>query len=153
MDDLAAFLGQRYDEAEALARGVEDHSAPWDGQWVAEESGRALRTRNGWVLTYLPYPDREFAPGFLDHVAAVDPAHRLADIALKRAILALHFFVVSKREQHRYDSYSGVPIGGQHDGHCAICGWFDPEHGGCLTVRQLGTEFSGHPGYRSEWAP
>src|ERR1700761_3689248 len=102
MDDLAAFLAARYDEAEALARGVEDGSAPWPGQWEAD-GNRAVRTYNGHVLAYARHG--EFKPGFAAYVADTDPAHRLADIKLKCAILAMW------RDCDGYDLPPGVSEG------------------------------------------
>jgi hypothetical protein len=57
---IRAFLAARLDEDERIARGVQDNSAPWNGEWANDRNG-ALRTRNGWVLAYLP-DGRPFPP-------------------------------------------------------------------------------------------
>lgn len=95
IDDLTAFTGERYGEAEQEVS---------DGDWMGL------------------------------------PERRLADIKLKRAILAAH--------PHTADTLWA----------CWICG-FDAEEGRkdrkhwCATVRQLGTEFASHPAYKAEWVP
>lgn len=148
---LGAFLDARYGEAEAMARDLIESEAA-AAEWHEQSSGV--------LVTGPPEHDDAWAGMFAigdsritRFIAATDPAHRLADIALKRAILALHRSTVTKREQHAFDSSTGEPIPDEYDGDCELCGWFDPEAGGCKTVRQLGTEFSGHPGYKQEWAP
>jgi hypothetical protein len=142
MDGLVEFLAARYDEAEALARGVDDHSEPWPGQWKAD-GNLAVRTYNGHVLAYAQHG--EFKPGFAAYVADNDPAHRLADIALKRAILAEHApYDCSEPAVQR----------------CTRCASDDAYPNGvavmaaypCATARQLGNEFSKHPEYKAGWA-
>jgi uncharacterized protein DUF6221 len=80
------------------------------------------------------------------------PQRMLREVAAKRTIMALHYSVVSKCEQARYDSYTGAPIPDEYDGHCEICGWFDPSQGGCLTVRHVGAIWRDHPDYDPAWA-
>lgn len=93
MVDIAAFLTARLDEREAVARAVDDNSPPFDGQWK-NDNNRALRTYNDWVLAYKPNAD-PWPTGVLDHIAANDPAHVLADIAAKRAIVEDYQVVVA----------------------------------------------------------
>ena len=148
MDDLTAFLNARYDEAEASAKAA---LGSGDGAWRAGY-------RPDEDIRFVVFDSREVRGGAIDegtlrHIAANDPAHRLADIALKRAILAEHRLTVTKAETYRFDSHTGEPIPERYDGDCEICGWFDPEQGGCATVRHLGTEFAGHQGYRPAWKP
>lgn len=85
-DRLVASLTAALDEEEAAAKAVEDNSAPWDGQWEADEN-LALRTRNGWVLATALRPGVEFCPGVLPHIARQDPARTLRRIAAHREIL------------------------------------------------------------------
>ena len=112
IDELTAFLNARYDEAEALAKAAAAH----------------LRVHNPerW---YEADDDRFAYPEDAAFIAANDPAHRLRDIALKRAILA--------DCRRCLDSISW--------GHRAV---FIER-----VVRQFGTEFSDHPDYRQEWKP
>lgn len=116
MDDLAQFLADRYDQAEANAREALE-------QW----------------------PDTHFTfePGSLVIVRfhrENDPAHRLADIKLKRAILNLYLnaaAIIGQRGSAAHD--------------CLVAARelaaLEP------AVRQLGTEFSQHPEYKQEWRP
>lgn len=137
-DEFAAWLGACYDEAERDARQALDAKPVSEPRYPA----------GGDLMT------SAVALGLFH--ARNNPAHRLADIALKRAILALHA-VETQREQRRAlaeDIAAGKPLWWYEDVHvCVICGWFDSATGGCDTVRQLGTEFSGRPGYRQEWRP
>jgi Family of unknown function (DUF6221) len=130
-DGLPEFLADRYAEAEALVLAVEDNSAPWPGRWKGDGANFALRTYNGWSLARAATVEGGFPPGVLPYIVANDPAHRLADIRLKRAILGEH-----------------LKIGGS----CRMCIDWPPKPYPCATVRHLGTEFTEHPAYRSEWA-
>jgi hypothetical protein len=92
----------------------------------------------GCVVIYEDEP----RPGLLDYIALNEPAARLRDVRLKRAILA----------GHRPDEYDPE--------YCRTCvqaepGWAStaPAETPCETVRQLGTEFSRRPDYREEWKP
>lgn len=116
--DLAAFLAERYDEAggsaQKLLRTAQDVR-------LALQDPRLLgRIIPGWHS----WPDVEAMC-----------TSRLADIALKRAILAGHTPVRS----------SGRTMCRTCLGSCT----FWP----CATVRQLGTEFADHAAYLREWAP
>lgn len=125
--NLADFLAARYDEAEKLAREAE----AFDG---------AVSHR------YYPGPDGDLLGsitlGMFHH--ANRPKLRLADIKLKRAILAEHERV--KSADHGYG--------------CKTCDWDSHCEGvmvgtdqWCATVRQLGTEFDQHEAYQAGWAP
>jgi hypothetical protein len=87
MPDLHGWITQQIDRVEETARAVEDHSAPWDGQWIADGSD-AARTYNGHVLFYgHNYP---LKAGLVAHVVAHDPAAVLRRCAADRKILARH---------------------------------------------------------------
>jgi hypothetical protein len=103
-DDLIAFLRARIGEDEAVARAVEDRSAPWEGRWMADGPD-CLRTYNGHVLTYghrttdgrdLPIP---LKAGLVEHWARHDPARVLREVEAKRGIVAQY---ESAREQVRH---------------------------------------------------
>ena len=88
--DLHAWITQQVDRVEETARAVEDRSAPWDGQWMADGNS-AVRTFNGHVLFYRHGP-ASLKPGLADHVAhdkvirallAIDPH---AEIRTAKAI-------------------------------------------------------------------
>lgn len=86
--DLHGWIAQQVDRAEETARAVEDRSAPWDGQWMADGNS-AVRTVNGHVLFYRHGPD-PLKPGLADHVALNDPAATLRRCEADRRVLARH---------------------------------------------------------------
>lgn len=86
--DLHAWITQQVDAVETVARAVEDRSAPWDGQWMADGNS-AVRTVNGHVLFYRHGP-APLKPGLADHVALNDPAAVLRRCEADRRILARH---------------------------------------------------------------
>lgn len=126
-DDLIAFISARYDRAEARAKAAGGDGP--DGRWRRSgvRLGRIETASDNVVTSGEGSPDAMQAA----HIAAVDPAHRLRDVALKRAILAGHTIGHDPCDAHDASLRSA---------------W-------CATVRQLGTEFSGHDGYRPGWAP
>jgi hypothetical protein len=149
MEDLADFLAARYDEAEALVRAAMDDTRhcsscdPASGEWAVDPTHPPLLLDKGSdaTVTY----DESAPKGLFGYLVSVDPAHRLADIALKRAILAEHA---------PYDC--GEPAVQR----CTRCASDDAYPNGvavmaaypCATARQLGNEFSKHPGYKAGWA-
>lgn len=158
--DFAAFMTARYDEAEARARAASSEhlcEEARDGQWqtvghryVRYDSGSgetvtAIDVKGSPALWY----EQIWVKGDPDSAVAtfiigVDPKHRLEDIALKRAILALH----------RPDG-AKWPICAECSCEGSLAGTDCPASvpWPCTTARQLGTEFSGHPDYRAEWKP
>ncbi|MFD3827697.1 DUF6221 family protein [Streptomyces sp. NPDC058621] len=137
-DALVQFLRARLDDDEQVARRVEDQSAPWGGQWVADEAG-ALRTRNGHVLAYghvstdgreLPIP---LKPGLVEHWARHDPARALADVDAKRQ--ALDHYERCVRHIRGDDAYvlAEGAVGRQ--------------------VQYMALPYADHPDYRKEWKP
>jgi hypothetical protein len=131
VDDLIAFLRAQLDEDERIARAVEDRSAPWDGQWMADGNS-AVRTLNGHVLFYR-HDSGPLEPGLVDHVVRHDPARVLREIDAKRRILAEH----------------------------ALNGWVcDTCDNGeveqvfpCRTLRLLALPYADRPGYLDSWRP
>lgn len=148
--DLAAFLAARYDEAEALARTADP--GPWHVRNLGRHDLSAVIRKTGETpVSHLPegpliaqFEGPRAARNGL-HVAASDPARRLADIRLKRAILAEHPHAKAEWPNSK------------HGFGCSTCDWDrDFGQGGdgwCATVRQLGTEFAECDGYRDEWRP
>jgi hypothetical protein len=86
--DLHAWITQQVDRVEEIARAVEDRSAPWDGQWMADGNS-AVRTANGHVLFYR-HDSAPLKPGLAHHVALNDPAAVLRRCEADRRILARH---------------------------------------------------------------
>lgn len=146
-DDLARFLADRYDEAEALARaageGDEHGGLAWH-QYDPERAPGKIVDKHGCTIVYDEGSPTADEAAF---IAAVDPAHRLADIALKRTILAEH---------KHYDEFADSAVS-VHFG-CELCHWHSeygipPGVDWCATVRQLGTEFASHSAYKESWKP
>lgn len=138
--DLIAFMKARLDEDEALARAVEDRSAPWDGQWVAEEGGNAIRTVNGHVLAYgQTYPPRR---GLAAHIAHHDPARVLREVERGRRLL--------KRYENAVTACTHVSSArarftrGQDEGYREA--YLD-------AIRDAAEAHAGHSAYREEWRP
>lgn len=128
MSDLVEFLRARVDEDAAYAR-----CAMWEGS----------DNRADWSLPCSATVDvggDTFYAGDRDvaqHVARHDPARVLAEVAAKRAIVALH---------------------GERDGECMSCaygGGFSVRYDDhpCDTLRHLAAVYAGHVDYRAEWAP
>lgn len=139
-DDFGRFLADRYDEADALARAA---STSPKGKWgprLDESIGGHLLDDAGEIVVY---DESAPSPWQFDHIAANDPAHRLADIKLKRAILALHHPDGDKWPDCKECSCRGALA-------ATDCGGTVPWP--CATARQLGTEFAEHPAYKEEWA-
>ena len=119
MDGLADFLATRYDEAEEMAQDLaRSYPGPWsaDHSWVSDAAGNTV-VHDEYHWSALPY------------IAANDPADRLADIALKRAILA---------------DIARI---------CEVSNDLGSFRLAVRTMRQLGTEFDKHADWRPGWAP
>ena len=133
MDDLSAFLAARYGEAEAAAT---------PGRDALDDLRFELKRGD----PYEQHLSSRIEDG-LDSQTRVWRELVLRDIALKRAILAEHQHVMADAVTSRGPESFGcrtcdcIPDEGTYGG-----GW-------CATVRQLGTEFSDHPGYKPGWAP
>jgi hypothetical protein len=132
MDELVRWLGEQLDEDERIARAVEDRSAPWDGQWVADGND-AARTYNRHVLFYgHNYP---LKPGLVAHVVEHDPARVLREIEADRELLR---------------QYAEVAANDVDDVEYAH-GWANALG---LAVRLRATAYRDRPGYRGEeWVP
>lgn len=135
MDELVRWLGGQLDEDERIARAVEDRSAPWDGQWMADGNS-AVRTYNGHVLFYR-HGSGPLKPGLADHVAEWDPARVLREIDAKRKVL-------DWLEDVRAEAVDPEN------------GYVDPERGQDAAtlrgvVRMLALPYADRPGFREEW--
>ncbi|MCK2144874.1 DUF6221 family protein [Streptomyces sp. WAC00276] len=133
--DLITFLRARLDEDEAVARAVEDRSAPLTGQWEADGE-TALRTANDHVLAHLP-EGRPFKPGVLPHIARHDPARTLAEVEAKRK--AIHIY-----EQAAHSLGASVPGTPPHD---LMTGAANTAR---AILQALATAYADHPDYREE---
>lgn len=100
---ITEFLTARYDEREAAAR--EASAGPWavrpngDSPWVTRQGQPDV-----WLAITSPDPGASKAAN-ADHIALNDPAHVLADIAAKRAIVAS---VVSGEAHEVAETMSGL---------------------------------------------
>ena len=175
MDDFAAFIAARYGEAEALAKAatpgpwiVGGSAMPWIAERITADGGR-IRVIAGTRYEGESPAIEKVADAV--YIADNDPAHRMADIKLKRAILARvvaipHEYVegdpwYSCRQAVRpsWDVDDSEP--GEPDEPGSGCSR-DDAGGPCdcgrdglvgTILRQLGTEFSSHPAYPAKWAP
>ena len=121
MDLITWYLAQ-LDEDEAAAR-----SAYYEGQrWLSEEED-VLRWPDD-ELVHIAARKRDAA-----HIVRHDPAHVLADIAARRAIVALH------TGMHECSSF-GDAFRCVHE--------FEV----CDTVRHLASVYAHRPGYDPAWA-
>lgn len=137
MVDLVQWLRAQLDEDERIARAVEDRSAPWDGQWMADGNS-AVRTLNGHVLFYR-HDERPLKPGLTEHVARHDPARVLREIDAKRRIIDE---IVPRMNQmdDQLEAEFGTPRNPE------------PYESGNL-LRLLALPYADRDGYREEWAP
>jgi hypothetical protein len=124
VDDLVQWLRAQLDEDERIARAVEDRSAPWDGQWVAD-GDNAARTFNGHVLFY--GHSGPLKPGLVAHVVEHDPARVLREIDAKRKRLA----ALAEAIAAGHDSYDLASE--------------------LLPLEAL--PYADRPGYRDDWRP
>jgi Family of unknown function (DUF6221) len=142
-DGFAGWLAARYDEAEARAKAAAaDGTAEWHLSEHDPIDPSRIYDATGEVVVY---DEGAPSPNEAAHIAACDPAHRLADIALKCAILAMYVDTRAALDRAR-------DMPGEH----AARDYLDAERELCAlepVVRQLGTEFAGQPGYREEWRP
>jgi hypothetical protein len=151
--DRVAFLRARLAEDEQVARAVEDNSAPWEGEWVNDDN-RAIRTYNGWVLTF-QRPPNTFCPGFGDHVARFDPARALAEVAAKRRIL--DEWECAARRQRETAELHAIYFGRDRAkaNELQATGRFleGAERALALAVAALTVPYAQHPDFREEWTP
>lgn len=154
---LLLFLGQRFDEAERIARAA--HAAD-PGPWRASASTRedsGLRTGQGSGMVFAadgePLWDCEgtsilcMTAASSVHTAHHHPQQMLADVAAKRRIVALHAPVVLRGGAGaRYFDTTTV---------CRSCEPPQfPEHAfPCPTLRLLALPYADRLGYKPEWAP
>lgn len=138
MVDLVQWLRAQLDEDERIARAVEDRSAPWDGQWMADGNS-AVRTFNGHVLFYR-HDERPLKPGLADHVAEHDPARVLREIDAKRKILAECSYWYDRVNASATEKHPQPDLGARFEVAMPI-------------LLLLALPYSDRPGYREEWAP
>ncbi len=131
MDDLIAFLLDRLDEAEAVAKAASP--GPWrvnstsypESIYSAEDDDVVSGGRWGGEASIFDQDKDAF------FIAYQHPARVLADVAAKRQIIKLHQPCVDEPE-------------------CHVCGPHGSS-GACLTLCLLALPDAGHPDYREEW--
>jgi Family of unknown function (DUF6221) len=131
--DITAFLGARLDEDERAAKAacLQRRSLAWSvdpeewaaGVGVKDGEGKSVAVAHG---TYRA-----------EHIARHDPARVLADVAAKRAIVALH-----------------DDEGGAHEcvGHDSAWGTVTDYERDCRTLRLLAAPYADHPDFDPAWA-
>lgn len=149
MTDLIAFLKARLDETERLA----ELQPPWpwklnaegDEIWADDEelvasayalSGGQQRATAAWIVRH-------------------DPAHVLADIEAKRAIIDLHQITATREDNYPFNPFTGERNKDEFDVSCSVCGWVDHDDrdSACTTLRLLALPFASHPDYQESWRP
>ena len=155
--DLIKFLNARLDEDELAAQNAGGETWDFTGancEVRVRPSGRKQYGDFGRIIAYCRHGSEltdDLALAI--HVAHNDPARVLREVAAGRLLLELHWLQVIKAETYPFDSYTGEPIPERYEGDCAVCGWFDPVQGGCLTVRHYAAIYSDHPDYDPAWKP
>lgn len=143
MKDLAAFLLARYDEREELARDASRRRGPvWAvkdepvRRWGEDPQDVIILARGKPIIK--AYEDNG---GILvaEHIAAHDPASVLADLASKRAIVAMH-------TQIDY-----LPPWGEPDGDELPCLGGGFSDGYWTALVHLTAPFREHPEYDLRW--
>jgi uncharacterized protein DUF6221 len=135
MDELVRWLGEQLDADERIARAVEDRSAPFDGQWIADGNS-AVRTLNGHVLFYR-HDSGPLKLGLVDHVVAHDPSRVLRETAAKRQLLDDY---VSAQEIVDATAHPDMYDVGRAQGLEEA-------------VRRRAEAYADRPGFKEEWRP
>lgn len=151
VDDLIVWLRAQWDAEERTAKaaaslcGCHPPSPNWafaddenDGRIVIADEPHGYHPLVGRLGICRRWNRSVSDMFFARHIAYWDPARVLADIAVKRSVLAEH------------ESYGG------YGEHCRTCHHpHDQLAAGapspCLTVRLLAQPYSGRPGWRQEW--
>jgi hypothetical protein len=164
MDELIAFLRDRYADIERIALDVPDG---WRVPWAVahhyvrtreayHDLGEDLSARHRAVANLsLTVGNYECEQAVGKHIARHDPARVLADVAAKRAILDLHYII--ERKVNWTDAEGDERQ--DHQPVCVICVEkystvnVPADLGPCETVRLLALPFADHPGYQESWKP
>jgi hypothetical protein len=140
VDELVAFLTARWDERERVALAAQA-AAP--GMWMRNGEGDLRSDGTGGNGYFATGPwDGGIDDAITEHMLLGDPASVLADIASKRAILALH-----GDSDFPYDPKSAGPGNYSWTAQCQGC----YEDAPCRTVRLLAQSYAGQDGWREEW--
>jgi hypothetical protein len=150
---LVEFLTARWDEAEATAR--EADFEPWEvGPTFGALDNRVYVRREGdpfdsigTCVIACQVPNMPRFRANARHIAANDPAHVLADITAKRAILAEH--AIKDNGAGKPDSrycWTCYADRGYNADSSRYLAW-------CRTVRLLAVPFADHPDYDESWRP
>lgn len=150
MSDLIAFLTATLDEDERVAReaAVPSRSESWeitDGQREQWHTGLAI------AVAYSVW-DACIDPRTAKHTARHDPARVLADVAAKRAIVALHSEPIHDHIRWA-DAADQAEAAKSGDLWCRTCGSVDdsPVPWPCRTVVALAQPYADRPGFDPAW--
>lgn len=139
MTDLMEFLRARLDDDEQVARAalpgpwLPGTAKPHLVDWVVYGQSRSWAGHLGQVCDVEVAHDGAFNA---EHIARHDPTRVLAEVAAKRAVLALHWIAVDQT-----NAVDGLAT-------CNECVEYAP----CDTLRILASVYAGHPGYDWSWA-
>ena len=165
MNDLPAFLHDRYNEDEEAARkaaevcGCHTPAPAWD--FADEETDGRI------VVVDDPHPQLKRKLGrrwngsyeglfTAEHIARHDPARVLREVDAKRHLLQMHSLI------HR--DLLWLENGNEETAELPVCGLCVPKHlcyqdrddvpeGPCTTLRLLAYAYTDHPDYRPHWDP
>lgn len=143
---IVKFLAARLDEDERIARGAIHRGggrwrAGWDSAALTWDDRRGPSSGVGEVADQGGYSVVFGTPtdGQAIHIARHDPAHVLAEVAAKRAIIQLHPY------RHSISDPDGLEI---DDELCDRCDVDWP----CPTLRAVVAIHADHPDFKPEWA-
>ncbi len=167
-DTIAEFIAARLDEDEAVAHRAADlpccEPLGWDAadRWSHRPRGLLTRNDGGRAITLLTpgmptstdsgvdlirAEDGGIPANVADHIVAWDPARALAEIKVKRRILARHR--APGEGDWQAQSYPRMCLG------CGAEGEFwDPrteDIEDCPELRDLASVFAGHPDFNPKW--
>lgn len=154
MSDIVAFITAQLDADEQTALLVTEGTRGWTvNDWVAEDGDVVFAgsdfehdiTEGRFVAHAFPLePLAPVAASIAAYIARHDPARVLADIAAKRAILALHAPIASDVSPVGELLCEAETVG---DNHYHSTPW------PCPTLCILATIHAGHPDYDESWRP
>lgn len=150
MDELIAFLNDRLDEDETVARAAA--AAVAAERWHHSLHMNQVVTPTPHIAVYdtgvfgvvkpVANWDEDGPDPLLEHIARHDPARVLADVAAKREIIALHA---------PFDAWADIP--GPHGPQIVCRECAGARMYPCPTLRVLAAPYAEHPDYRQEWKP
>lgn len=142
MTDVVAFLRDRLDEDEALAREACDRES---GEWFMGDKWNVYQQKE---VTPYEYSDTEELVVYgnmkaqSEHIARHHPARVLREVKAKRAIVALHAAMEIECSDVAGDPWAGTV--------CSACE--GGEDWPCTTLRHVAAVYADRPDYDPAWS-